>query len=383
MALQSIANGMGLQLDFCSIFGGASGGVSSTMDAAGESVAFVGKIYIEGAASSKTISSAGGKITFRTGTVTFANGATNLRVGIQDLTAGGLNDDAFDVYADFAGGGGGIASNTWYEKAMTNGTKTINHLDTVAITIEMTARGGTDSVFITSYLPNVFTNANTSQFPYRVTDTGAGPTRQTTGAYGAMIIFDDGTLGWIEGIWFAPGMQAITSQTYNSGSTPDEYAAVFQVPFKCSVRGAWMYVGSIASTDNFEIILYSDAEGTPAAQKTVTVDPNYTGSTYATTSMYLVSFTEYTLSPGLWYAIAMRPTTANSLTLGYFDIGSGFGSKYKKMLPLGTNCKYSSRTNQSGAFSEVQTYFQPIAGLLINKLDDGVSTGGETGYAYP
>lgn len=372
MAMQNVANLMGIPLDSC-MWWGFNSPTSSTMDAAGESAAFIGKIFLEGGTGSKTISSAGGKITFRTNTVTFANAGTNVRIGIQDLTAGGLNDDTFDVYADFTGGGGGLASNTWYEKAMTNGTKTINHLDTVAICFEMTTRGGTDSVQIASYASQLhgITNIN---FPYRAVDTGAGPARQQGAPYGACIVFDDGTLGWIQGAWFSPGMNSTSSTTYNSGSTPDEYGAVFQVPFKCSVRGGYLVVGSIASTDNFEIVLYSDAEGTPVAERTVTVNPNYTGSTTGV-NPYFVDFSSYTLNPGVWYALTMRPTTANSLNLGYYDIGSSFGSKYKKQGIFGTNCKYSSRTNQSGAFSEVQSYFMPIFGLMVDQLDDGVGGG--------
>lgn len=379
MALQSLANGMGMPLDSCMMWGSSSTSLN-TIDAGGESVAFIGKVYIEGAASSKTISSGGGKIVFRTGTVTFANAGTNFRVGIQDLAATGLEDGTFDVYADLTGGGGGLASNTWYELAMATGTKTINHLDTVAICMEMTARGGADSVVISSF-GHITINGTSINFPYKTNDTGSGPTRQASVVNGAMIIFDDGTLGWIEGSWISPGIESAASQTYNSGSTPDEYAAVFQVPFKMSVRGGYLIVGSIASTDNFEIILYSDAQGTPVAERTVTVDPNYTGSTSGNNS-YFVSFSSFTLSPGIWYALSMRPTTANNLALAYINIGASFGNKYKKMLPFGTNCKFSSRTNQSGAFSEVQSYYQPIFGLWVDKLDDGVSSGGEHSYTF-
>lgn len=375
MAMQNVANKMGIPLDSC-MWWGANAANNNTMNAAGDSCAFIGKIFLEGGTGSKTISSAGGAITFRTGTVTFANAVTNVRIGIQDLTAGGLNDDTFDVYADFVAGG--LASNTWYEKAMTNGTKTINHLDTVAITFEMTARGGTDSVVISSYSSQIL-YAAAINFPYRVLDSGSGPTRQPSAPYGACIIFDDGTLGWIQGAWFFPGMNGVTTQTYNSVTTPDEYGAVFQVPFKCSVRGGYLIIGSIASTDNFEIILYSDAEGTPVAERTVTVNPNITGST-SQTNPYFVDFSSYTLNPGVWYALTMRPTTVNSLNLAYFNIGSSFGNKYKKQGIFGTNCKYSSRTNQSGAFSEVQSYFMPIFGLMVDQLDDGVGGGGSSCY---
>lgn len=378
MAMQTVANKMGIPLD--SVMWWSWGSINNTaIDAAGESVAFIGKVFLEGGSGSKTISSAGGAITFRTGTVTFANGSTNFRIGIQDVASTGLEDGTYDVQANFTGGGGGLASNTWYEKAMTSGTKTIAHLDTVAIVFEMTARGGADSVIITSF-QNVNHRATTQQnFPYRTADSGAGPTRSPQGALGACIVFDDGTIGWIEGGFFFPGMQTVSTQTYNSGSTPDEYAAVFQVPFKCSVRGGYLLVGSIASTDNFEIILYSAAESSPVAERTVTVDPNFTGSTTANNA-YLVSFSSFTLSPGVWYALSMRPTTANSLTLGYYDITTTFGSKYKKQGIFGTNCKLSSRTNQTGAFSEVQTYFMPIFGLMVDQFDDGVGGGGASCY---
>ena len=38
---------------------------TNTMDAAGESCAFIGNVFLEGGSGSKTISSAGGKIVFR------------------------------------------------------------------------------------------------------------------------------------------------------------------------------------------------------------------------------------------------------------------------------------------------------------------------------
>lgn len=369
MAIQPIPNGL-LALDSCMIFGSGTN-TNITMNAAGESCAFIGKVYIEGAPASNTISSAGGKITFRTGTVTFANAGTNFRVGIQDVAATGLEDGTFDVYADFTGGGGGIASNTWYEKAMTNGSKTLNHLGIYAFCFEMTTLGGADSIVFVSFGSQNHVGTATN-FPYRTTDIGAGPARAATGPYGASIVFDDGTLGWIQGAWYSPGMNSAASTNFNSGSTPDEYAGVFQVPYTCSIRGGYLVVGSIASTDNFEIILYSDAQGTPVAEETATVDPNFTGSA-AAVGQYNVSFANSViLSPGVWYALALRPTTANNINISYYDITTTFGNKYKKSSVFGTNVKLSSRSNQTGAFSEVQSYFMPIFGLFIDGLDDGV-----------
>lgn len=344
--------------------------VPNTIDAAGESVAFIGQIYIEGGASSKTFSSSGGMIAFRTGSVTFANSGTNVRIGIQDLTSGGVNDDVFDVYADFTGGGGGLASNTFYEKSMTSGSKTINNYDIVAITFEMTAKGGSDSVQINAYYPQSSIFGANIMFPYRAIDTGSGPAKQSSFPSGAILTFDDGTLGWIQGSIFHIEPFTGTSN-FNINSTPDEYAAVFKLPFKCSAIGGYFNIGSIGSTDDFDIILYSDAEGTPVAGRTASINPNYV-STTSTIYPYFFSFSSFTIEPNKWYAIGVRPTTANSIQVSYYNYTSTFGNKYKKMSPFGTNCKFSSRTNQSGAFSEVASYYQPLFGLSIDKLDDGI-----------
>jgi hypothetical protein len=258
-----------------------------------------------------------------------------------------------------------------YEKAMTTGTKTINHGDIIAISFEMTARGGTDSVAVISH-NTVNQISSPINFPYKTADTGSGPTRSNSAVCGATILFDDGTLGWLERAYMLPFTS--TTQTFNQTSTPDEYAAVFQLPFKCSIGGGYLSIGSIASTDNFDIILYSDAQGTPVAERTVSFDPNYVAAT-VTTGFINISFNSLTLTQGAWYALALRPTTNNDITLVYNNLTTTFGNKYKKPLPFGANCKFSSRTNQTGAFTEVQTYFMPIFGLLIDGLDDGVGGG--------
>ncbi|MCC6818684.1 MAG: hypothetical protein IT245_07325 [Bacteroidia bacterium] len=380
MALNPIANGMGFQMDYCNIY--STGTVANnTINASGESVTQIGRIYLEGGSGSKTLSSAGGKITFRTGTVTFANAGSNFRIGVQDVASTGIETGTFDVYADSVGGGGGIISNTWHEKAMASGSKTITHGDLIAISFEMTSYGGSDSVIISSFTNGYMGNVN-QLFPYKTADTGSGPVRNATSPIIACIVFDDGTLGWIEPQPIFPNMNLITTTSLSSSTTPDEYAAVFQVPFKCSIRAAYMYVGSVANADDFEIILYSDAEGTPTVEQAVSVSADIIGST-STNAPYWVNFTSEILLPGIRYAIALRPTTTNTITLGYHNLTSTFGNKYKKMLPFGSLLKMCSRTNQTGAFSEVQSYYLPAFGILIDALDDGVCAGGGSSpFAY-
>lgn len=60
----------------------------TAMDAATEKTAMIGRVYISGRpGSAKTISAAGGgSISFRTGTVTFANAGTTIALGIKTWT---------------------------------------------------------------------------------------------------------------------------------------------------------------------------------------------------------------------------------------------------------------------------------------------------------
>ena len=72
---------------------------------------------------------------------TFANGSTDLRVGVQDV-ASGAPDGTYDVYATYTGGTDTITNSALHRKAMTSGTKTIANGAIVAIGHTMVTRGG-------------------------------------------------------------------------------------------------------------------------------------------------------------------------------------------------------------------------------------------------
>src|SRR4030095_12915179 len=100
-------------------------GSGTAMNAATAKTAMIGRVYISGRpGSAKTIIAAvGGSISFRTGTVTFANAGTTIDLGIQDVdTANGPTarpDGSFDVSRTLTGGTDTISSNTWTTFAMT------------------------------------------------------------------------------------------------------------------------------------------------------------------------------------------------------------------------------------------------------------------------
>jgi hypothetical protein len=377
LLITSIAFGQGLQNVAGAAFNlvslpAAPGTGSAAIDAAGESYTLIGRAFIQGGATSKTISTSGGKIVWRINTVTFANAGTNLRIGIQDVAATGLEDGTFDAYADLVGGTDVLAGSTTYQTAIESGTKTITNGDMIAISFEFTSRAGSDAMTLNYLAYSDYLCAGAQNFPYKTSDTGAGPVKSLDQCTTGFIIFDDGTFGWIS-IWPPHPLVSVasTAQTYNTGSTPDEYAAVFKLPYKATAIAATMAVASIATTDNFEFIIYTDPLGTPAVLQSLAIDPDFTAATSNGDRPYTYHFTSaLTIEPDTWYGIAVRPTTANSINVQYMNYGSG-NNTFKRLSPYGENIKWCGRTNQTGAFVETQTYHMPIINLIISALDDG------------
>lgn len=333
--------------------------ITTAADAAGESVTAVGIVALStGPGTSKVISSAGGKVCWLPSTNTFANGTTNLRIGAQDVSAG-AEDGSFDVQADLVGGTDTITAGAVVCTAMESGTKTIAHGDTIAISAEMTARGGADSVLLT-YNSVVTHTPNT----YVTVDTGSGPAL-TAGVGIYALIFDDGTVGWIMNNTPAlPGTAAPTTAT-----TPDEYATIFQVPFATSVCGITAMLDNIAATDTYEILLYSDPLGTPVAERTITVDPTLIVSATADGTFRWLFTSAFTPTISVNYAAAFRPTSANAITIYTMAFGSG-NAALRATTPLGTNWQQGTRVDNAGAFT-ANTEVLPAIGPILCGFSDG------------
>jgi hypothetical protein len=370
MALQVFGNYEGILLSPAPTFGQNSATSSGTMNAAGESQAAVGYVRLStGPGTTKTLSSAGGGfIHWASAAVTFANAGTNVRVGINDVTSG-LEDGTHDVYGDLTGGGGGIAANSVNRTAMTSGTKSITHGDLIAVVVEMTTRGGADSVDVTR-------GSSSSGFlvPYGTQDTGSGPTRVSGAALRAMIEFDDGTVGWLDGLTSG----RFSSTSFASNSTPDEYALVFQLPCRASASGLWGALAGVASTEDFEMILYSDPLGTPVAERTISQDADVTEYAGGAQVFSRPFSSVYTLEANTTYAIALRPTTTSAISLAIMQLGTN-GANIRKSTLLGTNWSQYTRTDQTGAFASQDTTILPLLGVWLSSLSDDVSAGGGGG----
>jgi hypothetical protein len=246
---------------------------STTMDAANEAVHFIGRA-VTSDRGSHTLNTSG-SIGWRTGGSTFASGTTVVKVGVGSVDAATgpaaravnvADVITSDVVASFTGGAGGITTNAWQTSTPTSGSKVIANGDLVAITIQMTARGGADSVLASTM------NAGGALHRPIVTDFTGGTYSVPVALPNAIIAFADGAYAWIEG---SDIFSTLTTRTWNSGSATKEYGQLYNFPFPLRIVGAYGWIDPDADCD---VVLYSDPLGTPVAEKTVSIDANITSS---------------------------------------------------------------------------------------------------------
>jgi hypothetical protein len=320
---------------------------TNQINASTEAVHFVGHLILEGGSDSgsKTISTSGpGNVFWRAGTViAFADAGTNFRIGLQDpdVTASPVHGDGtFDVYADLVGGTDTVTGNTAYETAMETGTKTLDHGDLICVAFEFTARGGSDSVAISTG-NNIWDTDSTGILPGAWFDDG---TPAATGGKPIVAIeFDDGSIGWL-----ADGstVTQVSSEAYHvDTSVADEFGNLIKPEMDILVSG--VNFSAIINGDA-EICLYSDPLGTPSLLEAVTVDATGIMSSANTASAVFTS--EHLLRTGQSYGYTLRPTTTTSNTL--YGSGSDASGKYWAGMGLTADAHHAiERINNSGAFT--------------------------------
>jgi hypothetical protein len=348
------------------------GASNATIDAAGESYFAIGHIRLSsGPGTSKTLDNGGGKVHLSTSSVTFANAGTTMRIGVQDVSAAGVNDDTWtsEPQGDFVGGTDVINANDVNDFAIESGSRSIADGDLIAVGFEFISRGGTDQIIVPRLnLPYAMYT------PHSALDSGAGPA--LVGLTGHIALeFTDGTIGWFSPMAL-PFIQE-SSSTFSSGSTPDEYAMVFRLPFPATCVGLWALVSNTAAADDFELILYSTPLGTPSATKTLSFDSSLYSVGSGGRQVSRPFDAAVSLAANTDYAVALRPTTAN--TLSFERIHFGGGGNLAKGLPLGLNWSQYSRTDQSGAFGSQASGTIPLFGLWLLGFDDGAAGGGGGG----
>lgn len=326
------------------------GFTSNLIDATGEKVAMVGRVWNKDR-TSKNIT----KVGFRFGAVTKAGGSA-LIVSLQDeSTALGpvyQPDETQDQTVAIANADAGFAANVWYQTNALSSPRAVAFGERLGVVIEYDGAGrlGADLVNITG-----FTTAVTGRF------LEAGGVLKTAGwavsaALNDVILeFDDGTFGTLtSGL---PG-SATSTLAYNSGSAADEVALEFQVPFICRVDGAWVLMSAAASA-SYDIVLY-DAAG--AVLATSSTDFHQIEAA-ASAKINEVAFPEVTLAVNTTYRLSLKPTTANSVTAYFFDVAN---ANHMQALAGGTAWFYASRVD-AGAWTPIATR-RPFMGLRFSAL---------------
>jgi hypothetical protein len=177
-----------------------------------------------------------------------------------------------------------------------------------------------------------------------------------------MLVYSDGTYAIPDGCYPA---SAITSNTYNSGSSPNERGILFQVAGPVSVRGMWVR----ADLDNAcDFILYDSSNSVLASKSYVS------GERASTTGhVHFVSFAStVSLSKNTDYRMILKPTSGSSIVLYNLDCPSANAMNAY----WGSTWRETSRSG--GAWTDVTDHI-PLMGLQLAGIDDATGGGGGAG----
>jgi hypothetical protein len=345
------------------------------LDADEEEVQIIGRCKINGGGS-KTFGTSGSAIGWLGGTsITFQAVAT-LRVGVKKAAsidaANGpaaratIGAAAFDVYDDLVGGVDTISSSTWRNDAMSAGTPfTVADGDLLAVCFHLDITAAAQSVKVRSLAA-----ASTTAFP-AMTLVTSGPTYTalTTTAPNIVIVFDDGTVGWIE-----QSQAFIINDTASAtiGNT-NIFGNIINLPFSCKIDALAATCNPSTNAANFALELYSTPLGTPSLVESIAFDANITAAV-AGNRMHIANFTTpRTLTINTDYAIGVKQTTATAVTVAYTDVNA---TTHWPVNGLNSTC-YAANSTAGATFGQVVSGVRRYrVWARISALDDGVSAGG-------
>lgn len=354
-----------------------SGG-SITLDAAGEKVAFIGRVYLEGRpAAAKTINTSGSSnlIWSVASSPVFDNASSEFRVGFQgvDSTTGvpARPDGTWSVYAAVTTASNAsptlTTSSNFHEKAPTSGSLSITHGDLVAVVCEMTSRAGSDSVAVQ-------TNGGargmaSGGVPATVNNTSGSWVGMTSIAPLVVFVCSDGTRGYIDG-----GFPALAeSLIWSDATNPDEVGEAFQVPFACKADAFTLTMRTADANSDFTVTLYSDPFGTPTALATVTWLAEKFGPVATEFCATFPLSTEVDLSASTDYVVAVKATGSGNIRLTRVLLSAA--ADRTLLGPGGTTLNGVTRNNGSGAFSSSTTTHYPL-GVRLSQVQDGSGSAG-------
>jgi hypothetical protein len=345
-----------------------SGGVlafasTNVINATGEKAAYCGRVFNKDRAT-KAIS----KVGFRFGAVTKAGGSA-LTVSLQNPNSAAgppmQPDEVQDQTVAIANADAGFTSNAWYQTNALSATRSVAFGEALCVVVEFDGAGrlGADSVVI-SGLAGI---TNGGPFNHSVTVLKDG------GVWGSLIVipniileFNDGTFGTLMGAF---PCSAVGTISYNSGSSPNEYALEFTFPGPVTIdAGGGIWLHEAAGTD-IDMIVYDGTSAMSGGSRSLegNMANNTTGGAGTRTS-----FAPFdgliTLAASTTYRLGIKPTTANSVSLSYFDVAN---ASHLQAHIGGAEWAITSRTG-AAAWSAPTTTRRPFLWPYVS----GISSGG-------
>jgi hypothetical protein len=356
-------------------------GVVTTMNAADTRHAAIGTASFVGRPTGAQAFGATAKVGFFTGAVTFANAGTTIDICIQGVTAAAgpiarPDGTCKGALRTLTGGTDTITANTYNEFTLsTSGTSfNVTQGDLIAVVINMTARGGSDSVTI---LPAA--TAGVNSLP--VTNSYIAAAWQTTTTLGAgqtpMVTFtsDTLTLGTLGGTWVMA--QEGVALSWSSATNPKDRAQVFQVPFGAKIDALWTSMRILDGNSDFTISLYSDCEtATPTALASVAVEAASLGAPGGEGPYIAVLPTEVTLAANVDYCVSVLATGSSVIRMGAITLGD---AAHRSFYPGGATLRSVTR-NDTAAFGSSSTTVHYPMGVRISQVASG--GGGSIGGVF-
>jgi hypothetical protein len=325
---------------------------TAVIDATGEKVAFCGRVFFQGRSGTKDIERVG----FRFGAVT-KSGGSGLTVSLQNVSAAAGQpmqpDETQDQTVAIANADASFVANTWIRTGTLSANRTVALGELVAVVIEYDGSGrlSSDTVAIAGLVTQSSGPAHGAS-----TSLKAGTWGVQSILPNVILEFSDGSFGTLQGGF---PCSAVGSQAYNSGTAiSDEYALEMTFPGPVGIDGA---------SSDAEMILYDGT--TPLA--TIAMDGMHTPATSARVATGQTDAV-VELQASTTYRLALKPTSANNVTLWYFDVAV---AGHLQAHVGGVDWCLTTRVD-SGAWAAATTTRRPFLWPNVCAIDDGAGAGG-------
>lgn len=295
------------------------------------------------------------KVHFRTGTVTTATD-TDVRIETVDAATGNPSGTLFGTTTNVTVASGSLSANTWITTGNLTADASVTKGDRLAVVVAPSGSPNYQVVRIGGgYQADV-------GFPYATHFASSSWTKSDAATPVVALEYSDGSFACMP---YVTPFTAVNTHTVGTGSTPDEVALKFQLAAPVRATGAWLRIDGDA---DYDVILYDSDGSTSLASVSVDADIRSSAGQSAPTIALFTGTASLTAATN--YYLAIKPTTASTLTAYSFDVNA---AAILDQMDGGQNFHWAQQTD-AGGWSATTTR-RPIMGLIIDGIDDGAGGG--------